>query len=615
MPIMHGRRFASDSPGKRKTIDRDVLVSILESSPTRRDAKGYLQTYANKDGSKHHSHGLGEASSESSGHIGTTAAGYIQKQSVSVETPPHVAIVKLGHVDAADDATLTGIIKTLCQLQSLGLLCTIVADCGPNSPPSQLLEQAYRVSRLVDALGKHRSFVFRDIFSHSPSNSAGSGQIVRTLLVSKPDPLVEALSRRITLIIPPTCLHSDPLCLESIDPSKAVVALTKYFVNSDSLSTETSVDKGVERRIASVERIMILDPLGALPLAKRPGSCHRFVNLEQEFEDITKWLADVAHVAPTQSPPRSLRGVDALTPLNAVCHAENLKLARDTLEILPSASSVLITSHSAAAHISPPDWASDSKLTNTVKTRVTQNPLIHNLLIDKPIFSSSLPVRRIYPIDSQTHQQPIMATLVKRGMPLSIYPDPRLTPWTPPTSTSRSHRLTDPQIDLKRLTHLINDSFGRVLDLDHYLSRLDSNLAGVVIAGEYEGGAILTWESPLPPDGKLAAHAVQKYVPYLDKFAVLKSRQGSSGVADILFNAIVQDCFPDGLCWRSRHNNPVNKWYFERSLGSLRLDGSNWTMFWTTPDVRLGGQIVHDYEDVCRSVEPSWVDIDTKPAD
>ncbi|KAJ8123739.1 hypothetical protein ONZ43_g378 [Nemania bipapillata] len=195
-----------------------------------------------------------------------------------------------------------------------------------------------------------------------------------------------------------------------------------------------------------------------------------------------------------------------------------------------------------------------------------------------------------------------LTTLAKRGMPLTIYPNPKITPWRPPQPGQRSLNLTDPCVDLPRLVNLIEDSFGRKLDIEDYLKRINGNLAGIIIAGEYEGGAILTWEAP--PGTTDPA----KRVPYLDKFAVLRKSQGAGGVADIVFNAMVRDCFPDGVCWRSRKDNPVNKWYFERSRGTLKLKGMNWTMFWTTPKLTLDDQKFHDYEAVCRSIEPSWAD-------
>jgi amino-acid N-acetyltransferase len=68
----------------------------------------------------------------------------------------------------------------------------------------------------------------------------------------------------------------------------------------------------------------------------------------------------------------------------------------------------------------------------------------------------------------------------------------------------------------------------------------------------------------------------------------------------------VQDCFPDGLCWRSRKTNPVNKWYFERSMGFLELENTDWTMFWTNPNVKCGSPLLRDYALACRDIEPSW---------
>jgi len=113
-------------------------------------------------------------------------------------------------------------------------------------------------------------------------------------------------------------------------------------------------------------------------------------------------------------------------------------------------------------------------------------------------------------------------------------------------------------------------------------------------------------------------------VPYLDKFAVLKRAQGSGGVADIVFNAMVRTAFPQGVVWRSRRDNPVNKWYFERSIGTWKVT-DKWTMFWTGDEVDFenasAGSVGEnekalrwkDYVSVCANTEPSWAD--QKPPD
>jgi len=240
--------------------------------------------------------------------------------------------------------------------------------------------------------------------------------------------------------------------------------------------------------------------------------------------------------------------------------------------------------------------AEESAVRN-VGTRRQKNALIHNLLTDKPAYSASLPSGRLQHESNQVLSVS-HSSFVKRGMPLTILPDPTIEPWTP---TSPRLKLTDPRIDLDRLVHLIEDSFNRKLDVKDYLSRVNDRIAGVIIAGDYEGGALLTWESPPnAPDAEP--------VPYLDKFAVLKRSQGAGGVADIVFNAMVRTCFPNGVCWRSRKDNPVNKWYFERSTGTWKIPDMNWTMFWTTPEVELHSSLFKEYQSVCRGVVPSWAD-------
>jgi amino-acid N-acetyltransferase len=144
-------------------------------------------------------------------------------------------------------------------------------------------------------------------------------------------------------------------------------------------------------------------------------------------------------------------------------------------------------------------------------------------------------------------------------------------------------KLTDATVDLPKLVALIEDSFGKTLDVAHYLNRINDHIAGHIIAGDYEGAAIVTWET-------LPANSEAK-VCYLDKFAVAKRSQGVGDVGDVVFKAMTAGVRPDGLfegaegiVWRSRTTNVVNKWvrpvhpaaqtrpltekqYFERAKG------------------------------------------------
>lgn len=391
---------------------------------------------------------------------------------------------------------------------------------------------------------------------------------------------------------------------------RLVLTLAKYLVglqftlNGNNHAVIEDDELEGSGKFASVERIIVLDPLGGTPVPGRPGASHRFVNLQQEYDTL------MAHLMGPEGSPLACKDDGRAW---VTVHASNLNLAKEALSILPSSSSVLITTPFAAVSTNagsvPASWAPQPGLDGMVKTRKKRNPLLHNLLTDKPVYSSSLPFQRIQDsgYNGGVAGPSSAATLVKRGMPLTIYPEVRTTAWTPPQPGGPRLRLTDTCIDLPRLCHLIDDSFNRKLDVQDYLRRVNENLAGIIIAGEYEGGAILTWECPEGLDQE-TAYKQGRLVPYLDKFAVLKSRQGAGGVADIVFNAMVNDCFPEGVCWRSRKDNPVNKWYFERSIGTTKLEDSNWTMFWTTPELDTRGQTIRDYESVCRTIKPSWAD-------
>ena len=356
---------------------------------------------------------------------------------------------------------------------------------------------------------------------------------------------------------------------------------------------------------------------------------HIFINLEQEYNEIRQDLLGNGFGDPnmksskatnpkssresTQSNPISklveselkptpfsqTQTSDAVNARDNRSHLTNLDLLHNVLCLLPPSSSAIVTTPKEAAN----NNIKGSKPFHVpgVGTRRRRNPLIHNLLTDKPVFSSSLP---IHPSYDQMGIPATATTFAKRGMPVTIIPDPHLLPWRPPTASSPSIKLSDPRIDMARLVYLIEDSFDRKLDVPHYLSRISDSIAGIIICGNYEGGAILTWEAPMPgcsPD---------RMVPYLDKFAVLKRSQGAGGVADIVFKAMVGDCFPNGVCWRSRRDNPVNKWYFERSKGTWKMPKSNWTMFWTTEGVEANSErgVFADYSNVCRNVTPSWAD-------
>lgn len=565
---------------------------MLESSATKRDAKAYLQTFGGKPI---------RAVDETPRFV----QGPVREAAIETDDVPHIAIVKLKNTQAWTDVLLDGVAKTLTQLRDLGLLSVIVPDCS-GAPKEEADRQT---SRILEAIGRYSSpgaqLVVSGICSteseaieRSPAPSGGK------VFVGTEQTITTPLRYGHILVVPPRAFSEDALGFKSVDADDVILALTSFFsglqfngTKAPTANDETSSTERPPKR-ALVDRIIVIDPLGGIPNSQKNDGARVFVNLEQEFRGLQTAL----------SPETSSPGETGNS------HLENLKLAKSALAMLPSTASAVITSPTEAANLKPSDHHAkpliDGHIPAQVGTRRWQNPLIHNLLTDRPIYSSSLPLGRVKPAahgaEIESPRMPT-TTLAKRGLPVTIFPDPRTSPWSPPVPGSSRLRLTDTCIDLPRLVHLINDSFGRKLDVEDYLNRVQDSLAGVIIAGEYEGAAILTWERPFGLSEE-DAYAQARMVPYLDKFAVLKRSQGAGGVADIVFNAMVRDCFPRGVCWRSRKNNPVNKWYFERSAGVRKLPDSNWAMFWTSPSAALDERLMQDFENVCRNVEPSWLD-------
>lgn len=626
-------------------------MSLLNSASTKREAKSYLARlkaqHQAKPQQKQPSKPIDQdvADSLSSGvnlgsFYGASRSLYqspVFRQDHTPTAAPedterlHLALVKLKTPQLSDDSTINGVARTLSQINRLGMACCVVVDPGSDGDTNALrkmaTEQAGRIATAVDAQPDSKSSHLDSILSFSPKTP-------HTPTVSSRKQLLGPLRDGQILLLAPIAYTEDVPKAVIVPANDAALALTKELAglalrpdpDEDPLITAQKI--GDLQKEVSLDRVILLDPLGGVPAFRGPQTSHAFINMDQEFNNIERELLQVRNATPESQGPGIV--ADSITESNPFSkfasseftstpnkqtvmpldvgegaidgHLDNLRLSQQALAMLPSASSGIITSPVEVANSARSPEVTSSEL--SVGTRRQRNPLIHNLLTDKPLLSSSLPLSRR--ARGSLHLPAPPTTFVKRGMPLSLIPDPHVQVWSAQTRPKMS--LDDPTVDLPRLVHLIEDSFNRKLDVKDYLDRVNGRLAGLIIAGEYEGGAILTWELPpgVEDDGSEASTA--RMVPYLDKFAVLKRSQGAGGVADIVFNAMVRTCFPNGVCWRSRKDNPVNKWYFERSLGTWKLADTNWTMFWTTPDLPDHPQMYRDYEAVCRSIQPSWAD-------
>ena len=611
---------------------------MLSSTATKRDARSYLSRFDPRKPStqrlkdsrvphksvKDQENGLGV----NLGNLYLPARA-IDESPVFTQAPPprlfidtltetlHVALVKIRAPQIVDDVTLQSVGHTLSQLARLGLSCVVVVD-SEGRQEDQVLDVKrdgdYRIAveqadRIVAAIEHHRGQGARRLDSVI-GVSAGNERLPSSIKVrgrvqvTHRSLLLAPLGRGVIPVIAPIGYTLDTQTTVPVTADEVVLALTREFAGlqvtalqeEDPHKVAESV-KTLQKQI-SLDRIILLDPEGGIPSTDGTNRSHVFINLEQEYQGIENELLKTAKDSSGKSNHHLVVDV----------HVRNLRLLQNTLALLPPSSSALLTTPQDAANSGRPLKKSSRSL--GVGTRRQRNPLIHNLLTDKPVLSSSLPSSRSRQSliqEGNLFSRASPMTFVKRGMPVSIIPDPSLQPWTQ-SSPAPFLQLSDPRIDLPRLVNLIEDSFNRKLDISDYFSRIASRIAGVIVAGEYEGGALFTWETPpgVPDDGSQESR--ERMVPYLDKFAVLKRSQGSGGVADIVFKAMVRDCFPNGVCWRSRRDNPVNKWYFERAKGTWKMPDTNWTMFWTTEGVETSRQTFLDYEGVCKAVIPSWAD-------
>ncbi|KAJ4360200.1 Amino-acid acetyltransferase, mitochondrial [Didymosphaeria variabile] len=573
--------------------------------------------------------------------------------------PLHLALVKLRQPQALDDETLGGIALTLSQMAKLGLNIAVVVDCEGDDGPASLdvnpiWESTVReqTTRVVDALEDFNdpgAFEVGHALSYTDKDAsrAGAGlQGYGAVEVKNNHLLFPPIEDGIIPVIPPFAYTSE-LRKIRVDPDDVLLALTREFVgltpraDSEGSGNSDSALKEREEELSRkpvLDRIILLEPLGGIPAEHRADGAHVFINLEAEYRDVREELERPPQSAePTGNP--SVSSFGSSNPLSTLVesevapmpgagqkqisvdppssrHVKNLDVVHRALRFLPPSSSAIIITPAEAAISSQAALRKSSSA--GVRTRRSKNPLIHNLLTDKPMTSSSLPDPLVTrPLASA---DPNPATFLKKGIPVTILPDPRVSPWQPPSPSNPSIELEkDPRINFPKLVELIEDSFGRKLDARDYLDRIRGRIAGVIIAGDYEGGAICTWEAPNPLSSTPPPPDSPLWVPYLDKFAVLTKSQGSGGVADIVWGALTRTAFPQGVCWRSRTTNPVNKWYFERAVGMWDLPDGYWTMFWTTEGVvEEAAKAVNAkkkdmtrwdaYVDVCSGVVPSWAD-------
>lgn len=364
-------------------------------------------------------------------------------------------------------------------------------------------------------------------------------------------------------------------------------------------------------KVGSLEKIIVLNKNGGIPSSHRNWYPHVFLNLKDEYKDCTEEIASRIN----KLDPEVEIQYEEITKLKQ--DTSNLIFFRDTLSELPLTSTGLVTSYRS--------------LNDKIKNN--NNPIIHNLLTDRSLVSCSLPSFRNLQLFSDGQKKWyesndlfvdsnkdddvfFQTTVLKKGIDIHFFKERELTennciglPRSFHTGTQKTH--SGFKLDLTKMCSIIKASFNRELDLNHYLNRINGNIALIIIIGDYEGIAICTYE------GYKDSNSNQKELVYLDKLAVLPHLKGSLSIADLMFIEMFNQ--NDLLVWRSRKENVVNKWYFQRSKGSIDLDkvdketGSIFRLFYYHQDDNddiFKENDVHEIKTICRNIrdiKPSWL--------
>ncbi|KZV93800.1 DUF619-domain-containing protein [Exidia glandulosa HHB12029] len=540
--------------------NNDFILSILRAGPSLRDTKGYLASFSPRPPPRP------PALPALSPDAWAMSAARAAKDEVATNVQPmpaaspvvasildpvykHTALVKLQ--GPFTDRQLESVARGMVYLEKLGLVSIIVVerdDWEPGSPGErqQAVDDAMRVAAALELQGAKARPMLDTLVRLGPhpddTNSRATERMEDPVrppeahaLLSDLVPLRSALRAGEIPVLPPLVL--DSFCRSvRVDSNDLLAALARGLVEAAARPGRRPVDAAPSSEMNLTPlRLMIINREGGVPSYARGGLPHLLVNLSSEYD----YIHDTFDSSWKHSHPYAL---------------SNLELARQCLAYMPPSASAVMVSHRSP------------------------KALIGNLITNKPALSSSLPHALLQSTGKLTPDTP---TLIRRGLPVRVI------------------RSLD-EVDRPKLARLLEGSFGRTLDEKAFFSRLEHTLDFVIVSGDYAGAAVVTNEG----DGGR--------ISYLDKFAVAPEHQGD-GTVDFLWVALHDESYglglpysvnpnggkegagvPRDLVWRSRADNPVNRWYFERASGHMRL--GKWVLFWCDAEARIRERVARRFE-------------------
>lgn len=558
-------------------------MSILRANPSIRDSKNYLASFGAKGPivrpqqppAPVKAPPLGEATiAVPQLATNTTTATTTEKVLDTILDPAirRTALVKLQ--GPFTSRQLASIAQGMVYLEKLGLVSVIVVESDEWTVRDPTVrrranEMALTVATALEQHGSRARPILDAVvrLGPKPDEKHADGVLESHTYPEDLIPIRRALASGEIPILTPFAMDSHSHCV-NVSSNHIIGALVRGMAEvGSSVPTQayyrklpTSSSEPSSNIDLTPLRLMIINKEGGIPSYARAGLPHLLVNLDSEYS----FIKDSFNRKWKQSNPTALT---------------NLSLAKSCLTYMPPDASAIMVSHRS------------------------KSSLIANLITNKPFISSSLP----HALLKEGNLNPDTPTILRKGLPIQVIKDVNA-------------------IDKTKLTELLEKSFNKKLDSKAFYDRLSKRLDFVIVAGDYVGAAIVTQE-PIPDS------PTNENITYLDKFAVLPSHQGD-GTVDFLWVALHDESYglghpysvnPNGgnegkgigrdLVWRSRANNPINKWYFERSSGHVRTKtaaGGEWVLFWCDAEMRLkesvDEKVMGDSNGMRRRVKMSYLE-------
>lgn len=551
---------------------RDLILTILNSTATKREARYYLNKYPlleDNDIYKNRNREIAGSNTkydkyirnlldkQNFGSLGSDISAISGAgEEMHLTDTLRVMLLRIRHITAIKSSILQGIGDTLARCMKLGVSPIIIlespseSDDNDSSSSSSISlavnlvnEQCNKMIRFLESNCNVKLRSIQGLFQRNSSNEEK---------LTFPGLLMVPLLQGMVPVLTPWVIDMETSTQHLVTSYDMLRYTTHSLFELDRRFKGMQHPGDDDSDFVTLEKFVFLDDVGGIPSLERYQSSHVLINLMQEYPAV-KYELDECN----------------LTSKERYSHIQNLDQMNNLLTMTPKATGIITTPSIAALH---------------TFGRKNTNPIIHNILTDRPTISSSLPV--------DLKKAPLLnTTIMKKGIPINIF-----LSHDPKNGLDLVKMNQDGKINLQKLQFLIENSFGRQLDMHHYLHRINKHVSGLIVAGDYDGCAILTWERP-PSDPS-------RIVAYLDKFAVLKKLQGLPGLADVVFKAMLVN-FKKELVWRSRKTNPVNKWYFDRSKANYCVPGTIWRVFYSGKKI-LTAKDLTDYKSICSSIHPSF---------